>query len=235
MFLKTVLIAVSLIAVSHTFKLQPRIFRGSNSSRGQFPYFVLLEIISTNDSVLMCGGSLIDKEWVLTAGHCIENETVIDLHFGSFSVEDTSEAGRVVMTVKKENLILHPDYLDEGTHYDIGLIKLPKPIELSRYIQPIELDMKCDLNEIFNVTVVGNGGTSTYGDVASTLQYAYLETTRMDICEALFPFIENRISVRCVRGKNLESLCPGDSGGNKLVVVKYSLMFLYFLIYFFRT
>jgi len=43
-----------------------RITGGSPAARGQFPWQVALIV----DNSWFCGGSLIDNEWVLSAGHC---------------------------------------------------------------------------------------------------------------------------------------------------------------------
>jgi len=43
-----------------------RITNGSPAERGQFPWQVALII----DGSWFCGGSLINSQWVLTAGHC---------------------------------------------------------------------------------------------------------------------------------------------------------------------
>ena len=45
-----------------------RIVGGINVDREKFPYYVLL----SNSGEPSCGGSIINKEWVLTAAHCVE-------------------------------------------------------------------------------------------------------------------------------------------------------------------
>lgn len=46
-----------------------RIVGGEAAKAGQFPYQVALSI-SSDYSSWVCGGSIIDANWILTAAHC---------------------------------------------------------------------------------------------------------------------------------------------------------------------
>jgi secreted trypsin-like serine protease len=47
--------------------IDSQIVGGLKAKKGQFPWQVLIQM----DGQFMCGGSLIDPEWVLTAAHCV--------------------------------------------------------------------------------------------------------------------------------------------------------------------
>ena len=59
-----------------------RIINGVEAINGEFPHQVSL----LNNNYHMCGGSVIAKEWVLTASHCVDGLTasslaiIVDLH-----------------------------------------------------------------------------------------------------------------------------------------------------------
>lgn len=50
----------------------PRIVGGSDAKRGEFPHQVSLQWGPTKSGVQhFCGGLILNKDWILTAGHCI--------------------------------------------------------------------------------------------------------------------------------------------------------------------
>lgn len=113
------LIVVALIATSkafreHQLKIEPRIVEGHNAERGQFPYYVYLEIIAPEGSV--CGGSLISNQWILTAAHCLEDVTRVHVHLGSLRAWNTMEIGRKRIDVREiDDIHLHPKYSQRFT------------------------------------------------------------------------------------------------------------------------
>lgn len=106
---------------------------------------------------------------------------------------------------------------------DIGLIKLPSPVDFSDTIQPIPL--ACSSQSDTDVIAVGNGLTrSTNINNPPILLYTHLRTVGMFKCLRTFPFLIFRTSVICAEGNEKNSICFGDSGGglstvdtNKLV------------------
>lgn len=70
-----VLLQLSLLVLPSNASAAPftdnRIINGSIASKNQFPWHV--SVIGTNvlGEKQLCGGSLIGREWVVTAAHCV--------------------------------------------------------------------------------------------------------------------------------------------------------------------
>jgi secreted trypsin-like serine protease len=64
-----ILLAEGAGKLSKSVSISPLIVGGSDATLGQFPWQVYLHI----DQTWVCGGSLILANWVLTAGHCVED------------------------------------------------------------------------------------------------------------------------------------------------------------------
>ena len=119
-----------------------KIVGGVPAARGAYPFQVALFTTANGKDGMMCGGSLINMKWVLTAAHCItkaaENDapypaSMINAFAGglSFGEGDRVRAARV---------IVHPGYSSRGVMAnDIALLELERPVSESSGAKPISL------------------------------------------------------------------------------------------------
>jgi len=103
---------------------EPRIIGGEPATRGQFPHQASVLI----GGLALCGGSLISKTWVLTAGHCVNKAKTWSITLGATD-RKADEPGRIILTANKG--ILHENYNRTSINNDIGVIQLPQDVEFS--------------------------------------------------------------------------------------------------------
>ncbi|XP_033110641.1 serine protease 27-like [Anneissia japonica] len=88
----------------------------------------------------ICGCTLIDENWAITAAHCIEKhyDNELQILFGSTSLENLSPYHLVV---KVAMIFPHPKYTTTTEGYDITLLKLAKGVPFTDYIRPACLSL----------------------------------------------------------------------------------------------
>lgn len=107
---------------------------------------------------------------------------------------------------------IHPNYSISPINYDIALIQLPKKLNFTDKIKPINLPKRENRSyEGENLIATGFGRVKDLGGrTPSILQYAYLEVISNDECRKTYDTLQSEMV--CARGKNSESVCLGDSG-----------------------
>ncbi|XP_056147952.1 hyaluronan-binding protein 2-like [Lampris incognitus] len=103
-----------------------RIFGGLKVSPGTHPWQVSVQTRkkgSNHGYSHICGGVLIDSCWVLTAGHCIDNNYDMEVVTGSVSLDSDEPTEQ---TLQVEDAIIHENYREapDAVYNDIGLLKL---------------------------------------------------------------------------------------------------------------
>jgi V8-like Glu-specific endopeptidase len=105
---------------------------GSQAKSGEFPWSGLL----LGDDGVLCSCSLIRNDRVLTAAHCVASGQPGTVYFGSAHRGDSNE----VQGSYNES-VLHPKYnsSEKNAGYDVAVVKLNVPFQLTARIQPISL------------------------------------------------------------------------------------------------
>ncbi|XP_055608184.1 collagenase-like [Uranotaenia lowii] len=212
MFWFWILVATFLVPPNPTGAQQGRIINGEDAEYGQFPYQVML-IIQMAEGRALCGGSLLSEEWVLTAGHCVDNATSFQVTMGNLYLKPDGghEEGAIVMNTTE--YYQHENYSSSTAQNDIAVIRLPEKVEYSYRIGPVKLPSGHDDYNQRETIVSGWGKETDFGGAAQRLQYTNLTVISNTRCSMLYGPGIIQPTILCCQGEQRKSTCNGDSGG----------------------
>lgn len=189
-------------------KIQPdesgllfRIVGGKDAAPNSWPWQVYI-----TDGNYLCGASLIDNQWLVTAAHCNFDLSSWYAYLGDHNI--IRQDGETI--IKIEDFIQHPLYA-RNEEYDIALLRLDTPVEFTDKIQPVCLPGGTYTDIGAQGIVTGWGVTSENGATSNTLQQTTITSMNPSNCRSL---VNSDVSI-CA-GENTQLIhdsCQGDSGG----------------------
>ncbi|XP_050968027.1 trypsin-1 [Labeo rohita] len=194
--------------------LNTRIVGGVNAPDGSWPWQVSLH--STNFGGHICGGSLINNEYVLTAAHCLPGASASSLRvYLGRRTQGGSNPNEISRTVR--TIIVHPYYNSNTNDNDIALLRLSSTVTFNNYIRPVCLAAQSS---------VFSAGTSSWitgwGDIRAGVSLpspGILQETVVPVvdnvqCNNLLgsgSVTSNMMCAGLLQGG--KDTCQGDSGG----------------------
>jgi len=185
-----------------------RIVGGEPTDIKDHPWQVALNIKIGNDTYL-CGGSLIQDRWVLTAAHCFSPSTTARNVRMKTGVTDYVVSGD---WTEIERIIIHEEYRPKTHENDIALVRFRarpqgKIIALAKSEEALQPGTPLE--------VTGWGATSEGGKTSRTLRKATVPYAANEACNAPAAYngaVRNGMICAGHREGGTDS-CQGDSGG----------------------
>ncbi|XP_056303797.1 granzyme-like protein 1 isoform X1 [Danio aesculapii] len=199
----SLLLLVSL--VPHlTFTARVGIEDGTEAKPHSRPYMVSLQYYRQH----ICGGSLISKEFVLTAAHCWDEGDVFTVVTGAHDLRKKP----INNSFKVASYIPHPDFNAKTLENDIMLLKLKTKVTLSKNVGLISLPKKGEDVEADTLcSVAGWGDLWRKGPEADRLMEA--ETVIVNVPECERRWESDYVSSKMICAYGHGGTCSGDSGG----------------------
>ncbi|GMT25140.1 hypothetical protein PFISCL1PPCAC_16437, partial [Pristionchus fissidentatus] len=131
-----------------------RIIGGRSASVSKWPSQALFFNYGADGYGTMCGATVLNERWLLTAAHCVTNST--DKSYVNVGVKSLQKAKK---TLKISRIFAHPGFNFNTVQNDIALLQVSKSIPMGPDVAPVCLskdDLKL-INSVSSGIVTGFG------------------------------------------------------------------------------
>jgi len=202
-----------------------RIIGGKEAEPNEYPWMAgLFHVNSFSGHKAICGGSLINAGWILSAAHCFqdgtENPKDWRASLGDHDYLTDEDADHVDVNISR--ILNHPKYVPNGKHrFDFSLLQLSERIDFSihPHIRPICLPLNDEYTYENDLAVVTGWGTTKVSG-AEVLSNVLLELNvnvlSNEVCKNDYGYTANQITDEMLCANVIggaKDSCQGDSGG----------------------
>uniref|UniRef100_W5LYS8 Peptidase S1 domain-containing protein n=1 Tax=Lepisosteus oculatus TaxID=7918 RepID=W5LYS8_LEPOC len=113
--------------------LSPSVLQGDSAQEGSWPWQASLHV----DGQYLCGGALINSDWVLTAAYCFYQGSTDARRWTVYLGRQTQLGSNPHEVSRMGQTISFYPTEDMNIYDDIALLKLDSPVSFTSYIQPI--------------------------------------------------------------------------------------------------
>ena len=185
-------------------RVADRIVNGETAKENSVPYHVA--VVRKNGA--MCGGTILNKKYILTAAHCIANfNTPVSPNKIRIFVGLTNKCKHHLWErgLSVEKVISNPAYDSAKITSDIALLKLRDSLKFTQKIKPACLPTDLKNMYVNKKAVVTGWGLNHLKFIPCKLQ-----VTRLKVMGNMCYGSNSRI---CAHAPTQKSVCFGDSGG----------------------
>lgn len=193
-----------------------RVIRGFSCSTNEFPFMVLVVGKTQHGGwTRLCGGSLINEIWVLSAAHCVMGAR----HY-AVMVGLNSPGRDVTDIVLVKGTYSHPSFDRQDFGHDIAMLRLDDRVEASEYVEYVKLP-QAPGDGTFAAPcsqglIMGWGETRAKLPALDNLQCALVPLLQIDKCQDMYMRhhgMKLRGDFLCTLSAEGVDACQGDSGG----------------------
>ncbi|XP_021061281.1 complement factor D isoform X1 [Mus pahari] len=186
-----------------------RILGGQEAVAHARPYMASVQVNGTH----MCGGTLLDEQWVLSAAHCMDGVTKNDsvqVLLGAHSLSAPEPYKRLYDV---QSIVPHPGSRPDSVEDDLILFKLSQNASLGPHVRPLPLQHEDKEVEPGTLCDVAGWGVVTHAgrrpDVLQQLTVSIMD--RMTCNLRTYHDGAVTINMMCAES-NRRDTCRGDSG-----------------------
>ncbi|XP_059620343.1 brachyurin-like [Phlebotomus argentipes] len=197
-----------------------RIVGGTYAQRHQFPYQAGM-FLHLAGGTGFCGGSLLSRNYVLTAAHCLDGVNSAVVVLGGHHIHDNNEPGRQEIFSEGHTFRLYPGWDAAVVRNDLGTLRLEHSAEyVPGVVNSVRLPNFRQVDNTFAGQMSSISGWGRFNDssndISPTLRYVRLPIITNLACTIRWPGIIQPSNI-CADGAN-GGPCNGDSGGPVSVI-----------------
>ncbi|KAI8039764.1 hypothetical protein M5D96_007186 [Drosophila gunungcola] len=181
--------------------------RISGGSNANFENSIYMAAIFNQSNHFQCGGTVINKLFILTAAHCLDTKQRLYVNLGAYYKYTPKRQYDVSYGLQ------HRDYNKFSGQNDIGLLKLANSVDYNRQIQPmciyLNKEIKKQLASVQTFEAFG-WGRKRDGLESDILQTITLNQLNQQYCKSELG--ESLNSTQICAGVSNGDTCEGDSG-----------------------
>ena len=186
---------------------------GVETSTKEFPHMARLGYPGLDGIKWGCGGTIISRRYILTAGHCVQGK------YGQPTFVKIGDDDSDPQTFRVSRVIAYPEYRYPRQYHDIALVEVDRGIRFDNYFGPACVNSRT-ITGNNSVIATGWGSTSLFEDNSDVLMKVNLELFKFDECHPKYErsrFLEIGLiedQHLCAGSRNEQKdTCEGDSGG----------------------
>lgn len=177
------IISAPVVLLHEMLPMPQRIINGKEIYIYDHPYLVYLAVAATNE--LLCGGSIVNKWSILTAGHCVHEREMDQVT----AVAGYNRESRHMQFRGVSSVTIHPEYVDRTKNnkngsssstedkrlryidFDFAIVHLDEPLAYTLAVHWIELaQTMTDIDERTEMLAMGWGGIKPKRSLISNMR-----------------------------------------------------------------